>query len=104
MENDKYINKQRTTLCSMEEILEELREKEKIEKICAENSLNVTLLKPLFILQLRGFNNTDIAQKLGIHRVTVQRYVSVLRSLKESEFEQLLKSILGGQNETGNKN
>ena len=100
--NEKYINKSYATLSNMAELLQELREKEKVEVICEENSLNFSLLKDFFKFRMRGFNNTEIAQKLGVHRVTVQRYTSTLQKLKESEFNLLHKYILRGKNETNN--
>jgi len=76
---------------------------EKVEGLCKEKSLNINLLKPLFELRMKGFNNKQIAEKIGVHRVTVQRYTSTLQMLKESEFEMLYKYILGDLNDRNNK-
>lgn len=92
------------TECSMEEILQQLRQKEEIENICQKHSLNIAMLKPLFNLSMRGYNKTEIARKMGIHRVTVQRYSASLQSLTESEFVKIRGYILSiQQNGTNTK-
>ena len=42
------------TKCSMEEILQQLRQKEEIENICQANSLNISMLKLLFNLSMEA--------------------------------------------------
>lgn len=91
----------------MTELLQDLKQEDDVEKLCKERSLNLSLLRPLFILSMRGYNNNEIAQKIGVHRVTIQRYTATLRKLKESEFQKLYIYILEGgvdHNEKRNKN
>ncbi len=83
------------TLCSMDEFIKSEIEYEKVEEICKKNNLNMNLLKKLFLLKAKGFNNLETAQKLGIHRVTVQRYTHSLKRMKESEFNIIYKFIMG---------
>jgi len=90
------------TNSSMAELLNQLKEEKQIETICKNNSLNLSLLKDLLKAKMRGYNNTMIAEKLGVHRVTIQRYVDTLRNLTESEFEFIYKFLLKGENETDN--
>ena len=78
----------------MRELLIKLKEKEEIRRICRENYLNYTLLKNLFLLSTKGYNNTDIAQKLGIHKVTVQRYSQTLKSMNYEEYVRLFNYVI----------
>ena len=88
----KYIG--RVTYSNMTELLSKLKEKEKIENICKEHSLNLALLKNLFLLAAKGYNNTELAPKLGVHRVTVQRYNQTLRNMDPNEYSQLFKYVM----------
>lgn len=86
----------------MKQLIEQIKKKEEVEQICKKNSFNMSLLKSLFTFRMKGFNNLEIAQKMGIHRVTVQRYTAKLQKLKESEFKKIYKYILGDNNEKTN--
>lgn len=57
-----------------------------INELCRSNSLNPSLLPQILKFRLRGYNNAEIARKLQVHRITVQRYTATLRKMKESEF------------------
>lgn len=92
----KYINDLHVTHSNMESMLQSLREKQEVERICEEHSMNIALLKPLFVNLMKGYSNTDIAQQIGVHRVTVQRYVATLREMKPTEFEKVYQHVLGG--------
>ena len=87
------------TISNMAELIVRAREELDVEQICKKYSLNLSLLKDLLREKLRGYNNTEVAQKLGVHRVTVQRYVESLKNLKESEFNALYNYLTGGDNE-----
>lgn len=82
------------TYSNMEEMLENLRKKESVEELCKIHSLSLDLLKQLFIYSMKGFNNAEIAQKIGVHRVTIQRYSSTLKKMKESDFQKIYKYVL----------
>lgn len=91
------------TYSSMNELLEHLHQKEEVEDLCKEKGLNPAILRPLFEFSMRGHNNADIAQKMGVHRITIQRYATALKNLKESDFQKLRKYIFGGsENEARN--
>lgn len=84
-----------TTYSSMTELVINLQEEKQIEVICKKHGLNINLLWDLFRAGAQGYNNTQIAQKLGINRVTAQRYADTLRKLKESEFNALFNHLIG---------
>lgn len=90
------------TYSSMTELISQLTEEQQIEMLCKKNSLNLSVLKNMLREKMRGYNNTIIAEKLGVHRVTIQRYVDTLRNLKESEFEMIYTFLLKGENEANN--
>ncbi len=90
------------TNSSMVELLDQLKEEKQVDIICKNNSLSLVLLRNMLKTKMRGYNNTMIAQKLGVHRVTIQRYVEALRNLKESEFEIIYNFLLKEENETEN--
>lgn len=69
-------------------------EKEEVEQICKRNSLNITLMKNLFIWASKGYNNTDLAKKLGVHRVTIQRYSESLKEMKKEDFMKLFNYVI----------
>ncbi|MCK4859968.1 MAG: hypothetical protein KAS87_05360 [Candidatus Omnitrophica bacterium] len=93
--NDNYLNFN-VTHSSMGELLSSLKEKEEISNICKERSLNIILLKNLFFWSAQGFNNVELARKLGVHRVTVQRYSSTLKKMKVEEYHKLFNYISKG--------
>jgi plasmid maintenance system antidote protein VapI len=99
MTGESFIYPFNVTKSSMVELLEQLNEEKRIEEICRNKSLNINLLSNLFKVKMRGYNNTLIAQKLGVHRVTIQRYMDALRNLTESEFELLFKHLTKGAKE-----
>ena len=92
-DNFKYTN---VTYSSMTELLDKLKDQQNIEDLCKEYSLNIALLKNLFILSAKGYNNVELAQKLGIHRVTVQRYSKTLKSMKYDEYISIFNYITQG--------
>lgn len=79
----------------MAQLLQHLKGEKKVEDICRKNSLNISLLKSLFIIKMKGFNNKEVSQKLGVHRVTIQRYTHTLKKLRESEFNKIKNYIFG---------
>ena len=97
METETFIYKKYATLCNMKEILQQVKEKEQAREICQIYSLNIDLLSDFFKLKSRGLNNLNTAKKLGVHRVTIQRYAYALKSMKESEFNFLYNYILRGE-------
>ena len=102
--SEKFINSFNVTYCNMAELISELKQKSEVEKICKENSLNLVLLCSLLKLKLRGLTNTGVAQELGVHRVTIQRYMDSLRKLEKKEFEKIYLYIIQKENENNNYN
>jgi len=80
----------------MAQILKQLGNRERVFTICKDYSLNPSLLTQILPAMARGYNNTTIAQKLGVHRVTVQRYTEALRKMKESEFKFIFAYLAKG--------
>ena len=93
---ESFIYKFNATECSMKELIQQLKKEEQISQFCKTHSLNLSLLKPLFELSMQGYNNKEIAEKIGVHRITIQRYASILKSLKESEFQRIYLYVLTG--------
>ena len=88
---------------SMTELVGQLKKEQEITDICSKHHLNINLLWDLFKAGARGYNNTQIAQKLGINRVTAQRYADSLRKVKESEFEKIF-NYLSEKNKNAKRN
>ena len=83
------------TYSNMQELLKDVRKKEEIQNLCNEYSLNMSLLHPLFNFMMKGFNNKEVAEKLGVHRVTIQRYTSNLKEMSEQDFKKIRNFIMG---------
>lgn len=101
-DNFKYIN---VTNSNMSDLFCKLKKNEEIIELCKVHSLNMQLLKNLFFFAAKGYNNTQLAQKIGVHRVTVQRYNESLRSMTKEDYMRLFYYAIGGQtDETNNTN
>ena len=98
---EKYLNSN-ATYSSMVKLVQELKEEEEVKEICRNHGLNVNLLESLFNLAMKGYNNTEIAERLGANRVTVQRYAAALKKLKESEFKKVRNFVFKIKNEKNN--
>lgn len=62
----------------------------KLVELSRKYGLQPLYLNQIVLLRNQGFNNTEIAEKTGISRVTVNTYVEKIR---EMEKEDLLKII-----------
>lgn len=87
---------------SMSKLVQNLQREKEVEDICKSNGFNVNMLKPVLLTMMKGYNNKEVAQKLGVHRVTIQRYTHALKNLKESEFNKIKNYVLGIKNEEDN--
>lgn len=100
--NDTFKYSLFVTNSNMTELISQLTEEKRVEMLCRDNSLNLSVLRNMLRTKMRGYNNTMIAEKLGVHRVTIQRYVDTLRNLKELDFEMIYNFLLKEENETKN--
>jgi len=74
---------------SMGQVIEYVEKKQKALSICKEYGLNLDLLGEFFKFRAQGLQTEDIGQKLGIHRVTVSRYLTALRNIDDDDFNFL---------------
>ena len=59
----------------IDKLLNNLQEKEEIEKICKDNQLNFNLLRSIIFEVFKGYNNNnEISDNLDIHKTSVERY------------------------------
>ncbi len=99
---EKYLSNDATN-SNMVELIEALKKDQEIERICSENHLNKTLIGKVLFYFMHAFNNTETAQKLKIHRVTVQRYAAALKKLPNSDFDLLCEYALSMRRENNGK-
>jgi len=60
-------------------------------------------VRKLFLYSAKGLNNKEVAEKLHVHRVTVQRWASDLKDMPEEEFMRLVNSVLKTDNPVDRK-
>jgi DNA-binding NarL/FixJ family response regulator len=68
-------------------------------EIAKKHGFNPVLLKEIVGLRNRGYNNTEIAENLGISRNTVTKYLEKLRKTDNKDVFELLiliAALLGG--------
>ena len=97
---ENFINNHNVTHSSMAILIQNLEREKEVEDICKANGFNINLLKPVLITMMRGYNNKEVAQKIGVHRVTIQRYTFALKKLKESEFNKIKNYVFNIEDET----
>jgi DNA-binding MarR family transcriptional regulator len=64
-----------------------------IINIARKYDLNPVLLRAIVLQRNRGLNNAQIAQHLGIHRNTVNKYVTALEEMNKDDLLKLLAII-----------
>ena len=57
--------------------------------------LNPTFLREIVILRNRGFNNSEISERTGIARITVNNYVTALEKMPQSDLFKIILIIIG---------
>lgn len=67
---------------------------QKYLELCKKYSLNPSVLKDIVFYRSKGYNNSDIANMIGVHRVTVQNYVEKLREMEQEDFGKALLGVL----------
>lgn len=68
-------------------------------EIAKKHGFNPVLLKEIVGLRNRGYNNTKIAENLGISRNTVTKYLGKLGGIRDKdrlELIALIVALLGG--------
>ena len=60
-------------------------------EFCRQHDLSHQIMKEILLLRSQGLNNTQIADTIGVSRVTVNTYVS---KLNELNFQDLIKLII----------
>lgn len=98
-DTESFIKSIYVTNSNMAELIHQQRISKNAEEICEKKSLNISLLKRIFKEKMRGYNNTHISENLGVHRVTIQRYMDLLRKMTESEFNVIYENMTGIKNE-----
>jgi|SRR3989344_3534550 len=98
----KDLNTLNVTPRNMRQIFQEVEEKQKIISICKDFGLNIDLLSEFFKYRAQGLQAVEVAQKLGVHRVTVSRYLKSLRNITDSDFNFLYNYIKKRENEKNN--
>jgi len=68
-----------------------MSEKSDFVAMCKKHGLNPVLLKNVFGLRIRGYNNVEISDKTGINKNTVNKYVNALKRFRDDEIELLMK-------------
>ena len=61
--------------------------------IAKKYDLNPVLLRAILLQRNRGLNNAQIAQYLGIHRNTVNKYVNALEEMNKDDLLKLLAIV-----------
>ena len=59
-----------------------------------QKTLNIEILKKIFYFSCKGYNKTQQEKKIGVHRVTIQRYHKILRTMSDKEFKYLMRFTL----------
>lgn len=70
-------------------LIRHLRRKDELEKLCKRKGLNMSLAHRVAIYMSLGLESIDISQICGIHNSTTKRYMKILGSLEESQFESI---------------
>ena len=51
--------------------------------------------RKLFKLRCKGLGQQEIADELGVHRVSVNRIFNKLKKMSDKEFDVLFKDVMG---------
>ena len=88
----KDLNISYATHCNMNEIV--------LKKFCEKHGFSVSLLKKIIICRVHGYNNSDCAKKIGVNRVTVQRYIEAFKQADSKEIRDIMLNIFHAKNQT----
>jgi DNA-binding NarL/FixJ family response regulator len=79
---------------NINDLLHDLKEEDEIRKLIQKYSMNFAMLLTLFNLVERGLNSKEIAQKLGIHKTTVENYAKIVRMMNKKDKNTLIKYFI----------
>lgn len=85
----KFIWDQRPLDC-MSSPNDEIQANEQFIRISKKYGLNPVILKEILMLRNQGYNNAQIAERTGINRNTVNKYVSALNEMQVEDLLSLL--------------
>ena len=68
--------------------------------LCNKYSLTPKLVIQITYLKIKGVNNSAVASMLGVHRVTVQRYLEVMGKMNKQEIMKIIESVLKSERGT----
>ena len=80
---------------NIDRLKDEIRERTKLTALLDKYNLSRTLFRSIFLIKKEGYTNKEIAQKIGIHVATVNRYTKKAHSMLESEYNYLSDKLLG---------
>ncbi|PAV10340.1 MULTISPECIES: hypothetical protein [Methanocorpusculum] len=67
-----------------------MSEKSEFVAMCKKYGLNPVLLKNVFGLWIRGYNNVEISDKTRINKNTVNKYVLKLKQFSDEDIQLLI--------------
>jgi len=67
-----------------------MSEKSEFVTMCKKHRLNPVLLKNIIHLRIRGYDNLEIAERTGINKNTVNKYVQALKRFSDEDIELLI--------------
>lgn len=65
-----------------------------LQALCKKYGMSRLLLINILKLWTRGYHKTEIGDKLGIHRLTVGKYIQLLRKMSNKEIKLIYSSTL----------
>jgi hypothetical protein len=77
------------------DFLYRLKKRKIVNLICDNYSLNLRVTGIFLKLKLSGFSDLQIAQKVGVHKITIKRTFDILYyKLKPEEFNEIYDFII----------
>ncbi len=74
----------------MDKLLKKLREEEGIENLIKQYGLSISLARILIVFYQFKISPKDVAQKMGVHLSTINRYYAQFGMMLESEFNSIV--------------
>lgn len=64
-----------------------------LNKVAKKYGLNDDNLNSILWFRAKGYNNTRVAKKAKVHRITVQRYLKKIQRMNDTELLYVLRTI-----------